>query len=33
MAKIQSNLIIHGLSGMLGKQVVVRRMKNGQYGH
>ena len=31
MAKIQNNLIIHGLSGMLGKQVVVRRMKNGQY--
>lgn len=31
MAKIHSNLVIHGLSGMLGKQVVVRRMKNGQY--
>lgn len=31
MAKVQSNLVIHGLSGMLGKQVVVRRMKNGQY--
>ncbi len=31
MAKIEGNLIIHGLSGMLGKQVVVRRMKNGQY--
>ncbi len=31
MAKIQSNLVIHGLSGMLGKQVVVRRLKNGQY--
>jgi hypothetical protein len=31
MAKIESNLVIHGLSGMLGKQVVVRRMKNGQY--
>ena len=31
MAKVQSNLIIHGLSGMLGKQVVVRRMKNGSY--
>jgi hypothetical protein len=31
MAKIENNLIIHGLSGMLGKQVVVRRMKNGHY--
>ena len=31
MAKIQSNLVIHGLSGMLGRQVVVRRLKNGQY--
>ena len=31
MAKIQNNLTIHGLSGMLGKQVVVRRMKNGHY--
>jgi hypothetical protein len=31
MAKIEGNLIIHGLSGMLGKQVVVRRMKNGHY--
>jgi len=31
MAKINSNLVIHGLSGMLGKQVVVRRLKNGQY--
>jgi hypothetical protein len=31
MAKIKNNLIIHGLSGMLGKQVVVRRLKDGQY--
>jgi hypothetical protein len=31
MAKIKNNLVIHGLSGMLGKQLVVRRMKNGQY--
>ena len=31
MAKVQSNLIIHGLSGMLGKQVVIKRQKNGQY--
>lgn len=31
MAKVQNNLIIHGLSGMLGKQIVVRRGKNGQY--
>ena len=31
MAKILNNLVIHGLSGMLGKQVVIRRQKNGQY--
>ncbi len=31
MAKVQNNLVIHGLSGMLGKQLVVRRRKNGQY--
>ena len=31
MAKVKSNLVIHGLSGMLGKQLVVRRTKNGQY--
>lgn len=31
MAKVMNNLVIHGLSGMLGKQVVVRRQKNGQY--
>jgi len=31
MAKVQSNLIIHGLSGMLGKQVVIRKQKNGSY--
>ncbi len=31
MAKVQNNLVIHGLSGMLGKQVVIRRQKNGQY--
>jgi hypothetical protein len=31
MARVQSNLVIHGLSGMLGKQVVVRRQKNGEY--
>ncbi len=31
MAKVQSNLVIHGLSGMLGRQLVVRRRKNGQY--
>ena len=29
MAKISGNLIIHGLSGMLGKQIIVRRLKNG----
>ncbi len=31
MAKITNNLVIHGISGMLGRQVVVRRMRNGQY--
>ena len=31
MAKVESNLVIHGLSGMLGKQLVVRRGMNGQY--
>ena len=31
MAKVQSNLVIHGLSGMLGKQLVVRRRRNGVY--
>lgn len=31
MAKVQNNLVIHGLSGMLGKQLVVRRQKNGGY--
>jgi hypothetical protein len=31
MAKVKNNLVIHGLSGMLGKQLVVRRTKNGQY--
>jgi hypothetical protein len=31
MAKVRNNLVIHGLSGMLGKQVVVRRQKNGDY--
>jgi hypothetical protein len=31
MAKVEQNLVIHGLSGMLGKQVVVRRQKNGEY--
>lgn len=31
MAKVQNNLVVHGLSGMLGKQVVVRRQKNGGY--
>jgi len=31
MAKVRSNLVIHGLSGMLGQQIVVRRQKNGNY--
>jgi hypothetical protein len=31
VAKVQKNLVIHGLSGMLGHQIVVRRQKNGGY--
>jgi hypothetical protein len=31
MAKVKNNLVLHGLSGMLGRQVVIRRAKNGQY--
>jgi hypothetical protein len=29
MARVRSNLIIHGVSGMLGEQVVVRRLADG----
>jgi hypothetical protein len=31
MATLRSNLVIQGLSGMLGRQVVIRRQKNGSY--
>ena len=31
MAKVGSNLVVHGLSGMLGKQLVVRRQKDGSF--
>jgi len=31
VAKVTNNLVIHGLSGMLGKQIVVRRMKDGTF--
>ena len=31
MAKVRNNLVVHGLSGMIGKQVVIRRQKNGEY--
>lgn len=31
MAKVRNNLVMHGLSGMLGKQVVVRKGKDGTY--
>ena len=31
MAKVRNNLVIHGLSGMLGKQLVVRAKKNGSF--
>ena len=29
MAKVRNNLVLHGLSGMLGQQLVVRHQKNG----
>lgn len=29
MAKVRSNLVLHGLSGMLGKQIVIRKSKDG----
>jgi hypothetical protein len=29
MAKVKSNLLVHGLSGMLGKQIVVRKQNDG----
>jgi hypothetical protein len=31
MAKVHKNLVIHGLSGILGEQLVVCRQKNGGY--
>jgi hypothetical protein len=31
MAKVKSNLVVHGLSGMIGKQVVIRKTKSGGY--
>jgi hypothetical protein len=31
MAKVVDNLIVHGLSGKLGKQLVVRRRRDGSY--
>jgi hypothetical protein len=31
MAKIENNIIVRGISGMLGKQVVVRRTRKGGY--
>jgi hypothetical protein len=31
MAKVIDNLIVAGLSGRIGKQVVVRRRKDGSY--
>ena len=31
MAKVVDSLILQGLSGMLGKQLVVRRRKDGSY--
>lgn len=31
MAKVQNNLLLHGLSGMLGKQLVIRKQKDGSY--
>jgi dsDNA-specific endonuclease/ATPase MutS2 len=31
MAKVRNNLVVHGLSGMLGHQLVIRRQRNGEY--
>jgi hypothetical protein len=31
MAKIRNNLVLHGLSGMIGRQVVIRRSQDGGY--
>jgi hypothetical protein len=31
MAKIVDNLVVQGLSGRLGKQLVIRRRKDGSY--
>ncbi len=30
MAKIRSNMILHGVSGMIGKQIVIRQGKDGR---
>ena len=30
MAKVEDNLVIRGLSGRLGRQVVIRRLRNGR---
>jgi hypothetical protein len=31
MAKIVNNLVLHGISGMIGKQLVIRKLKGGEY--
>lgn len=31
MAKVRNNLVLHGVSGMIGKQLVVRKRKGGEY--
>jgi len=31
VAKVKNNLVLHGISGMLGKQIVVRAQKDGTY--
>ncbi|MFO0762679.1 MAG: hypothetical protein U0359_39945 [Byssovorax sp.] len=31
MAKVRNNLVLHGLSGMIGKQLVIRKQKDGDY--
>lgn len=31
MAKVRNNLLLHGVSGMIGGQLVVRKTQNGRY--
>ncbi len=31
MAKVRGNLILQGVSGMIGKQLIIRKQKDGTY--